>query len=234
MVLPVKVTLTKKDLESYANEPLKETLKVYKKQVASRNKYIKKLHQEIKSKRNVVMAAYVMEEVSSVMPKILTKKRMIILAELYEKEYISESRLRELMKKLDMAVGHTGSDFKQLIDNGLIQKHNRSSYYITDAGKQFVEYFQKTVSSLFGNMLANRGDFRIAQAKKKVVISDKLRQTRSDNYRMMMQPFWDSNLTKMPKDRENRCKILWEWMTKNEKQKDNSYLRMLHRWSSKK
>jgi len=234
MVLPVKVTLTKKDLESYANEPLKEQVKVYKKQLASRNKYIKKLHESIKSKRNIVMAACVMEEVSSVMPRVLTKKRMVILTELYDKEYVSESKLRELLRKLGIPGSHTGVDFNQLVEHNLIQKHNRQSYYITDSGKQFVEYFQKSVTSLFGKMLANRGEFRVAQAKRKVVMTEELRKQRSDGYRNMMQPFWDNGLNKMPKDREYRCKILWTWMSEKDKKDDKFYLRMLHRWSSKK
>jgi predicted transcriptional regulator len=232
-VLPVNVTLTKKDLDAYANEPLKRAVKVYKKQIASRERYIKKLHDSIKNKKNLIMISYVMDEVMSPMPRLLNKKRLMILAELYDKDYLTESKMRELMVSIQMNPKKTGSDFNYLIDNELIKRHNKFSYYITDKGKQFVEYFSKNTSIMFFNMLAKRDSFKITKAKKKVVISEELSALRSRNYKMMMQPFWDNSITRMPKDRINRCKILWEWMQANKMEQNEFYLRMLHKWSSK-
>jgi predicted transcriptional regulator len=233
MVLPVKVTLTKKDIDAHVNQPLRDSIKVYKKQLASRDKYIKQLHESLRNKKSLIMMAHVIDEVMQPMPKLLSKKRLLILAELYDKDYVSESRLRDLMVKLNMNV-KTGRDFNYLIENGLIQKHTKYSYYITDQGKQFVEYFDKNTRIMFLNMMSNREGFQIYRAKKKANVSEELKTLRSENYKRMMQPFWDNGLRMMPKNRENRCKILWEWMKENGNTNHDFYLRMLHKWSGKK
>ena len=233
MVVPVRVTLSRKELDTYANKPLREAAKIYKKQLASREKHIKELHNSIKDKKNIAMLSFVIDEVMLPMPKLLTKKRLIILSELYDNEYLTSTRLRELMTILKMNSKRTGSDFNYLLNNNLMQAHGKFNYYITDQGRQFVEYFHKNTTIMFFEMLEKRRVFRMPRAKNKVIVSDELRLLRSKNYKMMMQPFWDSLLKRLPRDTGRRCAILWEWMRLNKKENDDFYLRMLHKWSSK-
>ena len=233
MVIPLRVTLSKKEIDTYANKPLREAVKVYKKQLVSRENHIKQLHSSIKDKKNIAMLSFVIDEVMLPMPKLLTKKRLIILSELYDNEYLTSTRLRELMTILKMNSKRTGSDFNYLLNNNLMQVHGKFNYYITDQGRQFVEYFNKNTTIMFFEMLEKRKVFRMPRAKNKAVVSDELRLLRSKNYKMMMQPFWDSSLKRLPRDKGRRCAILWEWMRLNKKEKDDFYLRMLHKWSSK-
>ena len=233
MVVPVRVTLSRKELDTYANKPLRDAAKVYKKQIASREKHIKELHNSIKDKRNIAMLSFVIDEVMVPLPRLLTKKRLILLSELYYNDYLTSTRLRELMTILKMNSKRTGSDFNYLLKNNLIKVHGKFNYYITDQGRQFVEYFHKNTTIMFFEMLVKRDSFRMPKAKSKYIASQELRELRSKNYKMMMQPFWDSSLKRLPRDTGRRCAILWEWMRLNKKDKDSFYLRMLHRWSSK-
>lgn len=229
---PVSVIIPQKDLRHYANEPLKEEVKFLKKQLISREKYIMKIHNEIRNVKKMIMFSCVSDEVVKPMKSFLTKKRLLILTELYDVECLSKQKIYSLMTKLKMNM-KSSVDLKHLIENELVKQLNENNFYITDKGKQFVEYYEKNTKILFSQMLSKRGEIRFKNPKN-YTITDEGRRQRSERYHKMMRPFWDSSLMKIPRDLEFRRATLLNWMKLNEMTEDEFYVNLLNKWSAKK
>ena len=226
----IQLNLQIADLERSFVQPYKQKIKELEKILDKRDKYIIKLHDIARGKRIIFYTAAASHHTIKSLPKRLSVNRMTILCFLYEKDMVRKSDLLRISANLILGQGKYITDIKNLLDLQLIKCEN-NLYYISDKGKEFVEYYEgnirKNVKELLKESLRTTNRFP-TEGK----YSEEEKEIRRERYRKIMRPFWDKNIKMIPKDVGKRVQILKEYIDKHPKDKEY-YTNLMLKWSSK-
>ena len=226
----IKFNLQLADLERQFVQPYKDRIKELERLVNKRNKYIYSLHSFIKDKKLVFYASAACLEAIKILPKELTVSRMNILCFLYQKDMVRKSSLLRISKNLRLGKTKNTVDIKNLLELNLIGHEQNNLFFITDKGREFVEYYEAKVRADTIRLLKeNLTAVSFAGATK---FSMEERELRRERYMKLMKPFWEAGIKKIPKNIPKRIEILSEYIKKHPKSKDY-YLILMTRWSAK-
>ena len=224
------------ELEKAILAPYKERLKVLEAQVKKRNNYIKNMHFQLKRRKWMMYLGYISHQLLKPLPKQLTNKRLMCLFYMYERDFTNVNRMKKDFLELGIPVSNIYTDFKYLINIGLVNKDKREFYFILDKGREVVEYYEKNMKIKFWHMAGVKQD--VSQIKKEVSPTKECKYSpeeldnRRATYVKLMKPFWEQGLKKMPKDRGKRIELLGNWL-KNTGNKDEWYTKRIYSWGSK-
>jgi hypothetical protein len=226
------VSVDREKLEKQLLGPYKERIKVLESLLEKRDNQIYKYHEIIKHPKNSIIFPLVAEEVIKPIKQHISYKKLFVLQYIYDKGILSADKILKYAKELGIkGVGYV-TYVKNMHETGFLEKDKHGYYYISDKGKEVVEYYVKNCYILFKELYNNKPYFKKAHfiTYKKKYTEEEIKR-RSDAYKKLMKPFWDSGFTFMIKDVNKRIKILSEWMKKNNIQ-DEYYLRLMMNWSS--
>ena len=154
------------ELEKAILAPYKERIKVLEAQVKKRNNYIKNMHFQLKRRKWMMYLGYISNQLLKPLPKQLTNKRLMCLFYMYEREFTNVNRMKKDFLELGIPVSNIYTDFKYLINIGLVNKDKREFYFILDKGREVVEYYEKNMKIKFWHMAGVKQD--VSQIKKEV------------------------------------------------------------------
>lgn len=201
-----------------------------------RDAYIHELHQKVKDKDSILYM---------VLDGVQIYKKVNSLYKLKAKELFILQYLNSVnMSKVSIINGYFDSISKkytsrqemyQLIEKGYVILVDRYGYYaITDNGRKVLANIFNALKQDYGYFIHNR----IAKKGRKIHIEGHSKYTpeekerRSEMYKKMMTPFWDSYIKMIPKDKNRRIEILNNWLGK-QKEIDPYYLELIEKWSDK-
>jgi hypothetical protein len=216
----------------------KSEIDTLKKNVASRDKHILKLHKELKSKENMMyifmMCCNIHEKVKDIYN--INYNDYMILAFICDKDHIHKDKIKRYFACIGIKV--TSYRINKMIELDYIRNSPKSEYiYITDIGKNIV-------SSIAGAMKQDYEYYNKNRPTKKSAISsivniekskytEEERKSRSENYKIMMKPFWDSGYNMIPKDVGKRYDMLKSWIEVNPAERSHKiYDKFLKRWGA--
>lgn len=234
--LDIKLDIDINSLISNEKEKYKPEIAILKKNITSRDNYIKKLHGEIKKTENAmyvfIMCCRIHDKVKELYN--ISYGDYMILSYISEIDHVNTDRIIKYFKTLDIQISKYR--LKKMIEFGYVNKSPKSGYvYITDIGK-------KVVTAVVGAMKQDYSYYMNKRfSKKKILIhsrkenynkyTEEERENRAKYYRVMMKPFWDSDIKKIPRDAMSRYILLKKWMAINvEDAKDPIYTKLLNKW----
>jgi DNA-binding MarR family transcriptional regulator len=221
--------------------PFKEDISVLHKTISRRDKYIKKLHEQLRNRENTMFAVYASYKIYLSTTKDISLKRLLILSYLYNADYAKPEIMTKYLKQIGVGGTCSPKDTKGLEELRYIKRSgNTNFYYITDDGKQKIDTVHKLVQSSMTYFMQNKkirnvkNVTRYGERNRKSCFSDEQKEARRVWYRKMMLPFWESKMKSIPRDKEYRVRILSNWiqLQHNEgKDIDPLYTQYLSRWS---
>lgn len=225
------------ELERTLLAPYKHRLKVLEAQVKKRDYYIKNMHFQLRKRKWIVYLGYISDMIMKPLPRKLSMKRMLILFYMYERNFTSVEKIIKDFKELGAAYGHVRMDIRILVDSDIVIKDGRGFYYLSDKGREIVEYYERNMVVKFLHMAKIKQDVTQMKnandsLKKPSKFSDEELKARRIRYAKMMQPFWDAGYKRMPKDRGKRIDVLLAWIKEHNIQ-DEWYNKLVFNWGSK-
>lgn len=222
------------EIEKEAIQPYKEKIKILKDKLRQREDYIYKLHWRLRRPRPLfyAMASFHMVNVS--LPAFLTPRRMLILYLMNNKTLVLLSSIEDRVNKIMTHKGTVARDVGILKKHDLLFSDDNKYYTITDKGKQFVSYYEHNARVFFSNSMKHDKEIVNISLHKNKKFSVEEIEKRREFYKYMMAPFWDAGITKIPKDIVKRIEIVSAYMTKYNIKGDETYRRLIFKWSSKK
>jgi hypothetical protein len=221
--------------------PFKEDISVLHKTISRRDKYIKKLHEQLRNRENTMFAVYASYKIYLSTTKDISLKRLLILSYLYNADYAKPEIMTKYLKQIGVGGTCSPKDTKGLEELRYIKRSgNTNFYYITDDGKQKIDTVHKLVQSSMTYFMQNKkirnvkNVTRYGERNRKSCFSDEQKEARRVWYRKMMLPFWESKMKSIPRDKEYRVRILSNWiqLQHNEgKDIDPLYTQYLSKWS---
>ena len=221
--------------------PFKEDISVLHKTISRRDKYIKKLHEQLRNRENTMFAVYASYKIYLSTTKDISLKRLLILSYLYNADYAKPEIMTKYLKQIGVGGTCSPKDTKGLEELRYIKRSgNTNFYYITDDGKQKIDTVHKLVQSSMTYFMHNKkirnvkNVTRYGERNRKSCFSDEQKEARRVWYRKMMLPFWESKMKSIPRDKEYRVRILSNWiqLQHNEgKDIDPLYTQYLSKWS---
>jgi hypothetical protein len=191
--------------------------------VRSREKYIRKMHREIKDPRNRMRVFSVCVNIYEKVHKIygIRLSEYDILASMYQLDHVSLTRIANYSKEVGIKVP-TLAIMNKLCRFGYIaQSERRGFFYITTEGKNLVDnvlgaikqdmtyYISKKPKNSYVHSLLLKDKFVHKYSKEEL-------ERRRKQYINLMKPYWDAGYKKMPKDRFVRYEILDRWIKNRE------------------
>jgi DNA-binding MarR family transcriptional regulator len=221
--------------------PFKEDISVLHKTISNRDKYIKKLHTQLRNRENTMFGVYASYKIYLATTKDISLKRLLILSYLYNADYAKPEIMTKYLKQIGVGTTCSVLDTEALEKLRYIKRSgNTKFYYITDDGKQKIDTIHNLVKSSMTYFMQNKkirnvkNVTRYGESTRKSCFSDEQKEARRVWYRKMMLPFWDSKMKTIPKNKEYRVRILADWMQLqyNEgKEVDPLYVEYLSKWS---
>ena len=232
------------DVDSFMNKiivPYKDKIDILEDKVKQRDKYIKNIHKQLRSKSNIIFGLYSSYSIYKLTNKGLSLKRLLILSYLYDIEFATQIMITKYINKIGIKSICGEVDMLFLKKNNLITNAGGSKFvYITDYGRQKVENAASYMTSAMTFFINNKKITNTVNVDKNGVkqkrdrFTEEAKLARSVWYKKMMKPFWDSNIKKIPKDKIIRIEILSSWIEeekKNGNEVDEMYITYLQKWS---
>jgi hypothetical protein len=231
-------------LEKKVITPYKETISTLEKVVAKRNKYISKLHTQLKNKQNLIFGVFASRQIYLATLKDISVKRMMVLSYLYTIDFAKAEKIKVYLNNAGISGGVSAFDMKNLEGNGYISIAGEGPYYyITDKGRQKIEQVSGIFSSSIKYFIDNKKIRNFKGVNKYGISNRKPIKNQEENnikrrdwYNKMMKPFWESNYKVVPKNNVIRCNILYKWIEKEKsegREVDIFYVQYLQKWSIK-
>jgi hypothetical protein len=196
---------------------------ILKKMVRSREKYIRKMHREIKDPRNRMRMFSACVTIYEKVHKIYGIRlfEYDVLASMYQLDHVSLTRIVNYSKDVGIRAP-TLAIMNRLCRLGYIAKSERKGFfYITTEGKNLVDnvlgaikqdmtyYISKKPKSSHIHTLLLKDKFVHKYSQEEL-------ERRRKQYINLMKPYWDAGYKKMPKDRFIRYEILDKWVRNRE------------------
>ena len=227
------VSIDNDKLEKQLLGPYKDKIRVLESLLEKRNNLIYKYHEMMRSPKNPIIFPIVAEEVIKPIKEHVNYKKLFVLQYIYDKGILSAERIVRYAKELGLkGVGYVAY-VKSLYVAGLLEKDKMGYYYISDKGKEVVEYYVRNSYIIFSDLYKNKPRHKkMVDPHAKKYTEEEL-EKRRQAYRKLMRPFWESGYTVMIKKPARRIEILSAWMKKNNIT-DEYYTKLMFNWSSKK
>lgn len=225
------------ELEKSLIAPYKERVKYLESIVKKRDYYIKNMHFQLKKRKWIIYLGYISSELMAPLPKKLNMRRMMILFYMYERNYTITTKLKNDFLELGIPNSKIAFDINYMVSIGLIFKDKRGFYYLSNKGREIVEYYEKNMVKIFLHMAKIKQDISQMKnandsLKKPTKYTEEELKERRLKYVKLMRPFWDSGYKIIPKDKSKRAKILATWIKKHGVE-DEWYKKLAFDWSSK-
>ena len=206
--------------------------------VSSRNRYILKMHSELKNKQNFM---YVFTMCCKIHDKVkdiygINYTDYMILAFICDKDHVHYDKIKRYLDSIGVTINRR--KISKMIKLDYIKNSPKNGYvYITDIGKGIISGVTDAMKQDYAYY--NKNKPYIKKSSSSVFYTDKPKysdeeiEKRRNRYRVMMQPFWDAGYSVMPKDVSSRYRILKDWLSQEpEKRNNEMYDKCLKKWES--
>lgn len=227
------VSINDKVLEKKIIGPYIERISFLEKLLEKRETKIYNYHKEFRNPRIAAIFGVVADEVMKPIKGSVNSKKILLLQFLYDKGIVSSDKIVKYAKDLGIKGVGYNTYVNSMHKTGLLQRDKKGYYYISDKGKEVVEYYVKNSFSLFFDLYKSNPKYKWKFDPYSKKFSEEEIEKRRDRYRKMMKPFWDNGYNVMPRNDSEKIKIVTKWMEKH-KVKDEFYTKLLLKWVSKK
>lgn len=208
-----------------------------KRMVVRRERYIKKLHKQLRNTDNILYSMYTGTRIHKKVKKLynLTEKQVMILGYLLNLEQASLDSIKSYFKAANINKP-TQVDMDALIEYNYIMASDKKGYYfVTDNGKIVTEKIASAYQEDMWYYMKNkiRKQSNRSGSDNELKYTEEEREKRATLYRHLMTPFWDNGLSRIPRDKKMRCDILKAWIDDKEgigRQVDERYHKYLAKW----
>lgn len=231
--LGLNIDLTK--IYEQVKEKYRPIFTTLKRMVLKREKYIKRLHKQLKKKDNIMYLWYYSTKIKSKAYEIygLNERKIMFINYLYDKDYASFDAAIEQLRAVNVRI-IMKREVKELVKDGYIGDTTYTNYYYaTPKGKQVIEQVSEAIKKDFMYYMKNKINAHRYKAALGNKFSQEEKQKRAELYRVMMTPFWEMGKKKIPKDKGYRCEILKNWIDdkkKNHIEVDERIIQHYDRW----
>ena len=207
-----------------------------RKLISKRNDYINKLHNQLRDKDAIM---YMMLDGVQIYKKVshlykLKAKELFILHYLSSVNMSTVSGMNKYFISISKKLS-TRQDMYAICEKGYAILVDRYGYYaITDQGRRVMNNIfvalKQDYTYFNHNRIAKKN--RVIHVEGHTKYTTEERERRSEVYRKMMVPFWDSYIKMIPKDKKRRVEIIENWIAKQE-DVDPYYFQLIDKWSDK-
>ena len=225
------------DLESYKKDvvqPYKDYISVLEKNINKRDKYIKKVHTQLRNAENIFFSMYASVKINSLITNGLSLKRLIILNYLNGVDFAKADWITKYIKNAGINSSCSHRDINALESLGMISHNNvRNGHFITYKGKDEVKKMTEIYTSSINFYLKNKSKI-VKRNPNRRVFKEHEKERARQYYVKMMTPLWESGLNTMPKSKSARIDIISKWI-KNKiaegQEIDELYYKLIQKWS---
>lgn len=214
---------TEKLVENIKNR-YKIAFDTLKKMVRSRERYIKKMHKELRCEKNSMRIFGVCVSIYKKLNAIYNIKiaEYEMLAAMYDLDEISTHRLMNYCRSIGISRPRVNS-LNRLVERGYVARSDRKdSFYITIEGKNLVKSVVGAIKqdmTFYVKAKPKRGlpNYNFMQSEIKPKYTEEEIKRRREQYIRLMKPYWDAGYKRMPKTEYDRFRVLNEWVVVNER-----------------
>jgi DNA-binding MarR family transcriptional regulator len=211
-----------------------------------RTQYIYEMHNKMRDWMTLLFAIYAGNNIGSAFSKAGGVKAALILCYVDKFEYIDKRQIERYFMEAKRFNNTKQSVYNYLEKEGYLYKvmdyPNPILYSITTKGRDYYKQACKIFVREISDFMAGRVPKTMRPPRNRETTGDSLiksqagenrKQKARENYIMMMQPFWDEGLKRLPKNLKYRYDILYNYIMrkKDEGQEINTFLyKLLEKW----
>ncbi len=235
--LDIKLDIDIADIISAEKTKYKPEIITLRKNIASRDKYIKKLHDEMRDQNNAMYVFIMCTKIHDKVKEVynITYNDYMVLSYIMDIDHVKIDRIIKYFNNLSIKV--RPYRIKKMIEMEYVKKSPKMGYiYITDIGKKVVDAVvgaMKQDYSFYINSKFKKNKIKLTSPDKKnnPKYTPEVRLERSRYYTDMMKPFWSIGSKKIPKDYASRIEIVKKWVNEIDGASENPiYNSLICKW----